>query len=60
MASKKPKLIFQIMLAILALSFTMASCGGGGEKKETTDSTTIKMDTTKMDSASTRPVKPGE
>jgi len=68
MASKKPKLILQTMLAVLSLSFAVASCGGGGEKKETTDSTTMKsdsmstmpMDTTKMDTASTRqPVKDG-
>ncbi|HKB44313.1 MAG TPA: hypothetical protein VKC90_07980 [Chitinophagaceae bacterium] len=63
------------MLAVLTLSFTVASCNGSGDKKETTDSTTMKsdsmsamppvdttkmMDTTKMDTAKPKPVKPGE
>jgi hypothetical protein len=59
MASKKSKLILQIMLGILFLSFVTA-CGGSGDKKETTDSTTMKMDTTILDTGGTRPVKPGE
>ncbi len=74
MISKKPKLIFKIMLAVLTLSFTVASCNGSADKKETTDSSTMKsdsmsampvdttkmMDTTKMDTAKPKPVKPGE
>jgi hypothetical protein len=64
MASKRPKLIFQIMLGMFLLSLVTA-CGGSGDKKETTDSTSVKtdtipampVDTSKMDTATTRPVK---
>jgi hypothetical protein len=68
MASTKPKLIFQIILGIFMLSFAVAACNSNSEKKETTDSTSMKsdtmapapMDTTKMDTAKPKPVKPGE
>ena len=69
MAVKKPKLILQIIAVLFLLSFVTA-CNNDSEKKETTDSSMMKsdsmstvpmMDTTKMDTASTRePVKPGD
>jgi hypothetical protein len=66
MATKKLKFFFQIILGIFMLSFAVAACNNNSEKKETTDSTTMPMDTTKMmdtskmDTGSTKPVKPGE
>jgi len=68
MATKKLKIFFQVIIGIFILSFVAAACNGGGEKKETTDSTSMKsdtmapapIDTTKMDTAKSKPVKPGE
>ena len=66
MATKKPTVIFQFILGLILLSFVTA-CNSGSEKTETTDTTTIKtdtmpaavppVDTMKMDTATTRPVK---
>lgn len=61
-----PKPVYQIIFSLLLLAFTFAACNN--EKKEKTetveDTTTVKpvdpmppVDTTKMDSATTRPVK---
>ena len=68
MAIKRPKLIFQLLLGVILLSFVTA-CNNDAEKKETADSAAVKpdtipmapVDTTKMDTASTRePVKPSD
>lgn len=70
MASKKPKLIFQVLMGILFLSF-VAACNNESDEKATVDTTAVKtdtmpammapIDTTKMDTASTRePVKPSD
>jgi uncharacterized protein YcfL len=49
---------FRIALCALSLmSFVLVSCSGGETKTTTTDTTTVKADTTALDSASTRPVK---
>ncbi len=67
MATKKPSQIFQFILGVILLSFVTA-CNSSSEKTETTDTTTIKtdtmppamtapVDTMKMDTATTRPVK---
>jgi hypothetical protein len=69
MLSKKPNHAFKIILGALVLTFTMASCNGSGDKKDSvTDTTSVmptqptvdtvpKIDTSKMDTATTRPVK---
>ena len=68
MTNKMPKPAFQIILGALLLTFAVASCNGSGDSKTTTDTTTKTtdtivapppppIDTTKMDTASTRPVK---
>ena len=68
MTSKMPKPVYQIIFSLLLLAFTVAACNNEKkeEKKETVeDTTTVKpvepmppvVDTTKMDTASTRPVK---
>lgn len=70
MLSKTPTQSFKIFSGAVILAFAMASCNGGGEKKDTvTDTTSVmpmqptntdtmpKMDTSKMDTATTRPVK---
>ncbi len=67
MATKKPKLILQFILGIILLSFATA-CNSSSEKTETIDSSAVKIDsmppgmmapvdTMKMDTAKTRPVK---
>jgi len=69
MLTKTPTQSFKIFSAAVILTFAMASCNGGGEKKDTvTDTTSVmptqptidtmpKIDTSKMDTATTRPVK---
>ena len=65
MTSKMPKPVYQIIFSLLLLAFTVAACNNEKkeEKKETVeDTTTVKpmppvSDTTKMDTATTRPVK---
>ena len=70
MTNKMPKPAFQIILGALLLTFAVASCNGSGDTKTTTDTTTKTVDTvltprpptppidtTKMDTATTRPVK---
>jgi ABC-type Fe3+-citrate transport system substrate-binding protein len=71
---KKSKLIFQIVLGIIVLTFTVAACNNSSENKSTSDSTTMKSDTTmspmtdtskmmdttnKMDTGKTKPTVPG-
>ena len=69
MLSTKPKQALKIISGAIILTLAMTSCNGGGDKKETvTDTTSVmptqptidtvqKIDTSKMDTASTRPVK---
>ena len=70
MTSKKPTLFFKIILGMSLLTFITAGCNGGGDKKDppadttsvmpmqpTNTDTMPKMDTSKMDTATTRPVK---
>jgi|KBSSwiStaDraftv2_1062776.scaffolds.fasta_scaffold05383_5 hypothetical protein len=72
MVSQKPKLLLKMLLVIFTLSFAVAACNNSSNKTETTDTTTMKsadtmstapmdtmpkMDTTKMDTGTTRPVK---
>ena len=70
MTSKKPKLAFKFLAGAAALTFAIASCNGSGDKTETKDTVITTppvvvdstpppppIDTTKMDTASTRPVK---
>jgi len=71
---KKSKLIFQIVLGIIVLTFAVAACNNSSENKSTSDSTTMKSDTTmspmtdtskmmdttnKMDTGKTKPTVPG-
>jgi hypothetical protein len=67
MAIKKPGLILSIFLIVSVLAFSVTACNNDGSKDGGTgDSTAVKpaepapVDTTKkMDTASTRPVVPG-
>jgi len=68
MIMNKPKLIFQTVLGIFFLSLAMTACNNSSENKTTTDTTSTKMDTatkpmmdtsSKMDTAKTKPVSPG-
>ena len=65
MTNQIPKLATQILIGFLMLTFTVVACNNKKDKKtETTEDTvTVKpvepmppIDTTKMDTASTRPV----
>jgi hypothetical protein len=64
MTNKMPKTAIQFILGVFLLSFTVVSCNNGGDKKEPTPDTPAvvappppPIDTTKMDTATTRPVK---
>jgi hypothetical protein len=65
MTSKIPKPVFKIVLGFSLLTFAVASCnGGGGDKKDPPPDTAVvkpmepmPIDTSKMDTATTRPVK---
>lgn len=68
MTSKKPKLAFQIISGAMLLLFIATACNNSdSDKKDATEDTTMKKDpaasdrmsadTTKMDTATTRPVK---
>jgi hypothetical protein len=60
-----PKPAFKIILGLALLAFTAIGCGGDEKKEATTEKSesmapaTEAQDTTKMDTASTRPVVPG-
>jgi hypothetical protein len=60
-----PKPAFRIILGLTLLAFTAIGCGGdekkdaATEKSESIAPATEAQDTTKMDTASTRPVKTG-
>jgi len=74
MASKS-KLILQIVIGIFVLSLVVAACNNSSESKSTSDTTTMKSDTTmspmsdtskmmtdttnKMDTGKTKPTVPG-
>jgi len=64
MTTKMPKPVYQILFAVMVLTFTAIACNNKkSESKKTEDSTSVKpsetnkMDTSNMDTASVRPVK---